>query len=57
MAAPTRVYARDYQVAFTAKQVAALQHEAALTGLTISDLIRSAVEAAYMSDPRARRSG
>lgn len=57
MAAPTKVYAKDYEVAFTAKQVAALQHEAALTGLTISDLIRAAVETAYMRPRRARSSG
>lgn len=52
--APHRVYAKDYEVAFTAKQVAALQHEAALTGLTISDLVRAAVEVAFMGDERRR---
>jgi len=55
MASPIRVYERKVDIGFTAEQLAALRAEAALSGRTISDLIRAAVEAAYMQQGRRPR--
>lgn len=53
MASPIRVFERKVDIAFTAEQLAALRAEAALSGRTVSELIRAAVEAAYVASQEA----
>ena len=44
MASPVRVYDRKLDIAFTAEQIESIRCEAAMRGITVSDVIRDAVE-------------
>lgn len=53
MAAPTKVYVRKVWANVTAEQLAAVNREAALTGSSISDVVRAAIDAHLR--PRRKR--
>jgi hypothetical protein len=52
MPAPYKVYARKCDVAFTASQIEAAKHRAALEGKTFSDVVRDALDAYLAKKPR-----
>ncbi len=54
MAAPTRVYAKKVWANVTPEQLAAVNREVALTGTSVSDLVRDALDL-YFATPKRRR--
>ncbi len=54
MAAPTRVFAKAWEVSFTVEQEAALRTEALLTNRSVSAVVRAAVDA-YLTPNRKGR--
>jgi hypothetical protein len=52
MAAPTKVYAKKVWANVTPEQLAAVNREVSLTGISVSDLVRNALEA-YLARSRS----
>lgn len=56
MAAPHKVYAKKVWINFTTEQLQGMEREALLTGSTVSEVVRRAMDA-YLATPAKQKRG